>query len=59
MMWLAPQKVTGSSSHKRPAGVETLVLYHLIPGHPGITDEAWTAKVEAHFAGQIIVAAGG
>jgi ribonuclease BN (tRNA processing enzyme) len=38
------------------AGVETLVLYHLIPGHPGITDEAWTAKVAPHFSGRIVVA---
>ena len=38
------------------AAVETLVLYHLIPGNPGITDDAWTAMVRPQFAGRIIVA---
>lgn len=40
----------------RSARVGTLVLYHLIPGSPGITDEAWTALVRPQFAGRIIVA---
>ncbi len=38
------------------AGAGTLVLYHLIPGNPAITDAAWTALVTPYFAGQIIVA---
>jgi ribonuclease BN (tRNA processing enzyme) len=38
------------------AGVRTLVLYHLIPGNPGISDEAWRAKVEPWFSGRIVVA---
>lgn len=37
-------------------GVSTPVLYHLIPGNPALTDQAWTALVRPHFAGQIIVA---
>lgn len=37
-------------------GVPTVVLYHLIPGNPGVTDEAWAALVEPHYAGRIIVA---
>jgi ribonuclease BN (tRNA processing enzyme) len=37
-------------------GVPTVVLYHLIPGNPAITDEAWTALVRPTFTGQIIVA---
>jgi ribonuclease BN (tRNA processing enzyme) len=39
----------------RSAGVRTLMLYHLIPGSPAITDEAWAALVRPHFAGPIIV----
>jgi ribonuclease BN (tRNA processing enzyme) len=38
------------------AGIRTLALYHLIPGHPAITDEAWRAKLAPHFGGQVIVA---
>jgi ribonuclease BN (tRNA processing enzyme) len=37
------------------AGVETLVLYHLIPANPGITDDAWRAMVQPHFGGRIVV----
>jgi ribonuclease BN (tRNA processing enzyme) len=40
------------------AGVETLVLYHLVPGNPAITDTAWKKKVEPHFSGRILVAKG-
>jgi ribonuclease BN (tRNA processing enzyme) len=38
------------------AGVRTLVLYHLIPGNPAISDEAWVAKVRPYFSGAIVVA---
>jgi ribonuclease BN (tRNA processing enzyme) len=38
------------------AGVQTLVLYHLIPGALGITDDAWRAKVAPFYAGRILVA---
>jgi ribonuclease BN (tRNA processing enzyme) len=38
------------------AGVPTLVLYHLIPGSPAVTDDAWTELVRPHFAGRIVVA---
>jgi ribonuclease BN (tRNA processing enzyme) len=38
------------------AGVETLVLYHLIPGNPGLTDDVWRGLVAPHFAGRILVA---
>jgi ribonuclease BN (tRNA processing enzyme) len=37
------------------AGVKTLVLYHLIPGNPGITDESWVSQVSPHYSGRIIV----
>src|SRR5581483_5856359 len=33
------------------AGVKTLVLSHLVPGGPGVTDEQWLAAVRPHFAG--------
>jgi ribonuclease BN (tRNA processing enzyme) len=38
------------------AEVGTLVLYHLIPGAPAVTDAAWQAKVAPHFDGRIVVA---
>jgi ribonuclease BN (tRNA processing enzyme) len=38
------------------AEVDTLVLYHLIPGTPAVTDAAWQAKVATHFGGRIVVA---
>lgn len=38
------------------AGVPKLVLYHLIPGNPGITDDQWIDLVRPHFAGEILVA---
>ena len=38
------------------AGVNTLVLSHLVPGDdPSITDEQWTADVRKNFKGRIIV----
>ena len=37
------------------AGVKTLVLSHLVPASPGITDEMWTDSVRKHFNGKIIV----
>jgi ribonuclease BN (tRNA processing enzyme) len=38
------------------AGVPTLVMYHLIPGNPAITDKNWADQVRPHFKGEIIVA---
>src|SRR5205085_1214732 len=37
------------------AGVRTLVLSHLVPALPTITDEMWTEGVRRHFRGRIIV----
>jgi ribonuclease BN (tRNA processing enzyme) len=37
------------------AAVGRLVLYHLIPGHPGVTDEAWTGMVAPHWSGPLTV----
>jgi len=37
------------------AGVKTLVLSHLVPTYPEITDEMWTAKIRRNFSGEIIV----
>jgi len=37
------------------AGVRTLVLSHLVPALPGITDAMWTEGVRRHFHGEIIV----
>ena len=37
------------------AGVKTLVLSHLVPADPTITDAMWLAGVRRHFAGQAIV----
>jgi ribonuclease BN (tRNA processing enzyme) len=39
------------------AGVATLVLYHLIPGNPALSDDSWVAKVRPYFGGRIVVAA--
>ena len=38
------------------AGVGTLVLNHLIPGNPALTDDYWRALVAPHYSGRIIVA---
>lgn len=38
------------------AGVETLVLSHLVPYHEGITDEMWRSAAATQFGGNIIVA---
>jgi ribonuclease BN (tRNA processing enzyme) len=38
------------------AGVGTLVLYHLIPGTPLVTDDMWRDLVAPHYAGRIVVA---
>jgi ribonuclease BN (tRNA processing enzyme) len=35
--------------------VPTLVLYHLVPGTPALTDKRWRAMVRPHFGGRIIV----
>jgi ribonuclease BN (tRNA processing enzyme) len=37
------------------AGVRTVVLSHLVPAFPAITDDMWTAGVRRHFSGEIIV----
>lgn len=37
------------------AGVKKLVLSHLVPAFPTITDEMWLAGVRKHFSGEAIV----
>jgi ribonuclease BN (tRNA processing enzyme) len=37
------------------AGVAALVLYHLVPGNPAITERAWQRKVEPYYSGRIVV----
>ncbi|MES2120449.1 MAG: MBL fold metallo-hydrolase [Pseudomonadota bacterium] len=37
------------------AGVKKLVLSHLVPGFPTITDEMWLDGVRKHFHGQAVV----
>ena len=37
------------------AGVKKLVLSHLVPGNPAITDAMWLAGVREHFAGEAVV----
>lgn len=37
------------------AGVKKLVLSHLVPASPAITDEMWLAGVRKHFTGEAIV----
>lgn len=37
------------------AGVRTLVLSHLVPALPTITDQMWIEGVRRHFSGEIIV----
>lgn len=37
------------------AGVRTVVLSHLVPAFPTITDAMWTEGVRRHFSGEIIV----
>ena len=37
------------------AGVSKLVLYHLIPGTPALSDERWRSLVSPYYAGEIIV----
>ena len=38
------------------AGVKRLVLSHLVPHHPGVTDEMWRSEASRHFSGEVIVA---
>lgn len=38
------------------AGVKTLVLSHLSPNEPGISDESWRRAAAKHFDGSIVVA---
>ncbi len=37
------------------AGVKKLVLSHLVPGNPAITDAMWLAGVREHFSGEAVV----
>lgn len=37
------------------AGVKKLVLSHLVPAFPSITDEMWLAGVRQHFTGEAVV----
>jgi ribonuclease BN (tRNA processing enzyme) len=37
------------------AGVRTLVLSHLVPAFPDLTDAMWSEGVRRHFTGEIIV----
>lgn len=37
------------------AGVGTVVLTHLVPAFPDITDAMWAAGVKRHFGGRVIV----
>lgn len=37
------------------AGVAKLVLYHLVPGTPALSDDHWRALVSPHYAGEIVV----
>lgn len=37
------------------AGVKTVVLTHLVPAFPDITDEMWTAGVRRYFKGRIVI----
>ena len=32
-----------------------LVLTHLVPGNPAITDEMWLAGVREHYRGEAVV----
>lgn len=48
-----PQGVARTANE---ADVGTLVLYHLIPGNPGLPDAYWRNIVEPHYDGAIVVA---
>ena len=37
------------------AGVKKLVLSHLVPGGPQITDAMWLAAVRTNFAGEVVI----
>ena len=37
------------------AGVKKLVLTHLVPAGPAITDAMWLAGVRAHYRGEAVV----
>jgi ribonuclease BN (tRNA processing enzyme) len=37
------------------AGVPKLVLYHLVPGTPALSDERWRSLVSPYYAGEIVV----
>jgi ribonuclease BN (tRNA processing enzyme) len=38
------------------ANVKVLVMSHLVPGEPDVTDEQWSSEAKKHFNGRIIVA---
>lgn len=37
------------------AGVPKLVLYHLVPGNPALSDERWRSLVAPYYSGEIVV----
>jgi ribonuclease BN (tRNA processing enzyme) len=37
------------------AGVKKLVLSHLVPAFPSITDQMWVEGVRRHFQGEVVV----
>ena len=37
------------------AGVKKLVLSHLVPGGPHVTDAMWLAAVRTNFAGDVVI----
>ncbi|GED89054.1 MBL fold metallo-hydrolase [Streptomyces sp. 6-11-2] len=39
----------------KEAGVRTLVLSHLVPHHPTVTEEMWRAAAASQFDGEIII----
>ena len=38
------------------ANVKVLVMSHLVPGEPDVSDEQWSSEAKKHFNGRIIVA---
>jgi ribonuclease BN (tRNA processing enzyme) len=37
------------------AGVKKLVLSHLVPGWPQVTEAMWLAAVRTNFAGEVVI----
>jgi ribonuclease BN (tRNA processing enzyme) len=38
------------------AQVKVLVMSHLVPGEPDVTDDNWSSEAKKHFKGRLIVA---